>query len=377
MSGLIVGDVTGVALPGDGSPARLPVFADVDTGVDDALALAYLLASPDAELVGIASTGGNVPVKQVCVNNFGLLELCHATGIPVSKGADQPLIEPLRTAEDTHGPEGLGYAELPASNGRLTDYDAAEAWVRAARERPGELIGLATGPLTNLALAMRIEPALPRLLRRLVIMGGAFDYRGNTTPVAEWNISVDPESAAEVFGVWSAAWGLPEGRSAATGEFAQLPTHLPMVLGLNVTENIALTPSILSRLAAAADSATTPMSVLDDRGTRSAATNPLIRVLEDAMRFYFEFHFDQGEGYLAHLHDPLAAAVALDPDLVRYRQATVDVELTGTLTRGMTVADWNGHWGRHPNAHIGVEVDPAAFFDRFIARVGPFAASLA
>jgi purine nucleosidase len=365
VAGLIVGGVTGAVRPGNGPSAPLPVFADVDTGVDDAMALAYLLASADAELVGIASTGGNVPVKQVCANNLGLLDVCHATGIPVSKGADQPLIAPLRTAEDTHGPEGLGYARLPAGDGRLTEYDSAQAWVRAARDHPGELIGLATGPLTNLALAMRIEPALPRLLRRLVIMGGAFDYRGNTTPVAEWNISVDPESAAEVFTVWSAAWGL------------DMPTHLPIVLGLNVTENVAMTPSILSRLAAAADSATTPMSVLDDRGTRSVASNPLIRVLEDAMRFYFEFHFDQGEGYLAHLHDPLAAAVALDPDLVRYRRATIDVELVGTLTRGMTVADWSGHWGRHPNAHIGIEVDPDAFFDRFIARVGPFAAGLA
>ncbi len=195
-------------------------------------------------------------------------------------------------------------------------------------------------------------------------MGGAFGYGGNTTPVAEWNISVDPESAAEVFAIWSAAWGL------------EPPTHLPIILGLNLTERAAMTPAILSRLAAAAGSATTPMSVLDDRGTRSVAANPLIRLLEDAMRFYFEFHFDQGEGYLAHLHDPLAAAVALDPHLVRYRQATVDVELTGTLTRGMTVADWRGHWGRLPNANIGVEVDPAAFFERFIERVGPFAAHL-
>jgi purine nucleosidase len=147
-------------------------------------------------------------------------------------------------------------------------------------------------------------------------------------------------------------------------------------LGLNLTENIAMTPAILSRLAAAAESSSAPMSVLDNRGTRSVASNRLIRVLEDAMRFYFEFHFDQGEGYLAHLHDPLAAAVALDPDLVRCRPATIDVELTGTLTRGMTVADWNGHWGREANALIGVEVDPKAFFDRFIGRVGPFAKRL-
>lgn len=328
------------------------------------MALAYLLASPDAHVIGVASTAGNVPTDQVCTNNLGFLTLCGAEEIPVSRGADGPLTAPLRTAEDTHGPHGLGYAELPSSSATLTEYDAAYAWIQAAREYPGELIGLVTGPLTNFALALRLEPTLPRLLRRLVIMGGAFDYRGNTTPVAEWNISVDPEAAAEVFAVWSAAWGL------------EPATHLPIVLGLNLTENIAMTPSILGRLAAAADSPTSSMSVLDNRGARSAAGNPLIRVLEDAMRFYFEFHFDQGEGYLAHLHDPLAAAVALDPDLVRYQPATVDVELTGRLTRGMTVADWRGHWGKGPNARIGVDVDPAAFFDRFIARVGAFAAGL-
>jgi purine nucleosidase len=341
----------------------LPVFVDVDTGVDDAMALMYLFASSDADVVGIASTAGNVPVQQVCANNLGLLELC-GLDIPVSKGAEQPITAPLRTAEDTHGPEGMGYAQLPATDRELTAHDAADAWIRAAHAHPGELVAIAVGPLTNLALALRREPALPKLLRRLVIMGGAFDYRGNTTPVAEWNISVDPEAAAEVFAGWGAAWGL------------EPPRHLPIVLGLNLTENIAMTPALLSRLATAAESSTTPMSVLDDRGTRSNASNPLIAVLEDAMRFYFEFHFDQNEGYLAHLHDPLAAAVVLDPDLVTCRPTTVDVELTGTLTRGMTIADWSNRWGREPNALIGVDVDPKAFFDRFIARVGAFAKKL-
>lgn len=341
------------------SAARIPVFADVDTGVDDAMALVYLLASADAQLVGVASTAGNVGVDQVCRNNLELLELCGVTGIPVSRGADGPVASPLVTAEDTHGPEGLGYARLPSSGLSLTTYDAAEAWVRAARAYPGELVGIAVGPLTNLALALRAEPALPTLLRRLVIMGGAFDYRGNTTAVAEWNVSVDPEAAAEVFSAWSASGLTP-----------------PIVLGLNLTEHIVMTPTLLTRLAAAAQSPTAPMSVLDDRGTRSPAANPLIRVLEDAMRFYFEFHFDQGEGYLAHLHDPLAAAVALDPDLVQCRPATVDVELAGTLTRGMTIADWNGRWGRPPNALVGIGVDAGVFFERFIERVGPFARRL-
>ena len=125
-----------------------------------------------------------------------------------------------------------------------------------------------------------------------------------------------------------------------------------------------MTPEIMQRLADAA-------------GSTSTAVNPLIKVLDDAMRFYFEFHFSQGEGYLAHLHDPLAAAVALDPSLIQTRSAPVAVELTGTLTRGMTIADWSGRWGRAPNAQVGVGVDPEVFFARFIERVGPFARRLA
>jgi purine nucleosidase len=314
-----------------------PVFADVDTGVDDALALVYMLGHAQAELVGIASTGGNVAVEQVCENNLGLLELCRVGDIPVSKGADQPLSCPMCPPGKAHGPKGLGYAELPSTDRRLTTHDAATAWVEAAHAHPGELIGVATGPLTNLALALRAEPTLPALLRRLVIMGGAYDYRGNTNPVAEWNISVDPEAAAEVFAGWVGA------------------ERLPILCGLELTQRIAMTPEHLARL-----------------GT----TGRLVRFIEDAMRFYFEAHRDAGYGYLAHLHDPLAAAVALDPQLVTTRPATVDVELAGTLTRGMTVTDWSGRWGREPNALIGVGVEPTVFFDQFIDRVGSFARRL-
>ena len=149
---------------------KAPVFVDVDTGVDDALALIYLLASPEADVIGIASTGGNVAVQQVCENNLGLLELCRTTNIPVSKGSDKTLTGPMRAPSKVHGPRGMGYAELPPTDRRLTEYDSATAWVRAAHAFPGELVGVATGPLTNLALALRAEPALPSLLRRLVIM---------------------------------------------------------------------------------------------------------------------------------------------------------------------------------------------------------------
>lgn len=335
----------------------VPVFADVDTGVDDALGLIYLLASEDAEIVGIASTAGNVSVDYVCANNLGLLELCKAPQIPVSKGVAEPLSAALRTAEDTHGPTGLGYALLPESTRTLTDYDSAEAWVKAAHAYPGELVGLATGPLTNLALALRTEPELPKLLKRLVIMGGSFDYPGNTTPVAEWNVVVDPGATAEVYAAWGAA-GVQE---------------LPIVCGLNLTETIAMTPEHLVRLADAAGATTTPLSVLDSPSSRSGASNSVLRFIEDAAHFYFEFHMKQGEGFLAHMHDPFAAAVALDPSLVQTRSATVDVELTGDLTRAMTIADWKGQWGQRPNAQIAVETDPEVFFQRFIERVSVFA----
>ena len=340
-----------------------PVFADVDTGVDDAMALLYLLASPDAELVGLASTGGNVAVQQVCENNLDLLGLCAANEVPVARGAGQPLNASTCPPGKVHGPRGLGYAELPRSDRRLVEYDAATAWIRAAHTFPGQLIGVATGPLTNLALALRQEPELPALLRRLVIMGGAYDYRGNTNPVAEWNIVVDPEAAAEVF----AAWAAPEDGQAQS---------LPILCGLDLTRHIAMTPELLVQLAAAAGSTTTAMSADDEPGTRSTASNQLVRLIEDAMRFYFESHDRTGHGYVAHLHDPLAAAVALEPALVSTQLATVDVELTGTLTRGMTVTDWAGRWGRTPNAHIGMAVDPAMFFDRYIERVGSLARRL-
>lgn len=307
-----------------------PVFADVDTGIDDAIALIYLLAS-GADLVGIASTGGNITVDQVCANNLGVLELCRAADIPVSRGADRPLSGETLRRGDFHGPHGLGYAELPPSGRRITDHDSAAAWVRAARAHPGELVGLATGPLTNLALALRAEPALPRLLGGLVIMGGEFSDQAGTGRVPEWNIRVDPEAAAEVFAAWT---GQP---------------RLPIVCGLNLTRRVAMTPAILDTL---------------------AGPSALARFIQDAVRFYFEVHRDRGAGYLSYLHDPLAAAVALDPALVTTRVGAVDVNLTDE--RGVTSVDWSG--GRTPNARIGIDVDPAAFFEVFLDRVAAFAA---
>ncbi|MFC4604596.1 nucleoside hydrolase [Rhodococcus kronopolitis] len=338
--------------------ATVPLILDLDTGIDDSLALLYLLASPEAEILTVASTAGNVPAPQVAANNLAWLDLCGRPDIEVTLGAPGPLTDPLRTTEDTHGPQGIGYAELPASTRQVSRRSSAQAWVEVARSRPGEVTGLVTGPLTNLALALRMEPELPHLLRRLVVMGGAFNHPGNTTPESEWNISVDPEAAHEVFAAFSAA---PADR-------------LPIVCPLDITETIEMRPEHLHLLALAAGSTPAePVTEDDPAGTRSVTSNPVIRALTDAVRFYLEFHREHDQGFLAHMHDPFAAALALDPSLATLRPATVDVELTGTLTRGCTVADWRGMWGRPPNAEVAVATDPAAFFRLLVDRVGTHA----
>ncbi|UFS99900.1 nucleoside hydrolase [Nocardia huaxiensis] len=334
---------------------------DVDTGIDDSLALLYLLASPEAEIIGIAATAGNVAADRVAANNLAWLDVCGAPEIEVALGAAEPLAIALRTTEDTHGPQGVGYAELPESRRTVSERSAAQMWVDLVRAHPGEIVGLCTGPLTNLALALRLEPELPRLLHRLVIMGGAFNHPGNTTPTNEWNVHVDPEAAKEVFDAFSAA---PADRR-------------PIVCALDITETIEMHPKHLVALADRAGS--TPAETVgpqDGPQWRSAASNPVIRYFTDAVRFYFDFHLLYDQGYLAHMHDPFAAAVALDPQLAVTRPATVDVELAGTLTRATTVADWAGMWEREPNADIVIGTDPELFFDRLIARVGDFARTL-
>ncbi|GAC48412.1 nucleoside hydrolase [Gordonia aichiensis] len=333
------------------------LFFDCDTGIDDSVALLYLLARTDVDIVGITSTAGNVPVDVVTANNLAWLSLCGRGDIPVHRGPDGPLMAALMTTEDTHGPLGVGYAELPTPDVVVADTDGPDAWLDAAHAYDGELVGLVTGPLTSLATAIRRDPTLPRRLRRLVIMGGAFHAHGNTTPVAEWNVAVDPEAAAEVF----AAFGV-DGAPA------------PIVCPLDLTETVALLPDHLVRLAAAAGSS--PVEYLDptdEPGTRSVADNPIVRHLVDAMRFYLEFHHAHDEGYLAHLHDPFAAMVALDPSLAETVPAQVGVELIGALTRGMTVSDERGMWGGPPNARIATATDVDAVFDHLIETIASFA----
>src|SRR5512147_803265 len=185
--------------------ARLPLILDVDTGIDDSLALLYAASSPDAELLAATCVSGNVEARQVAINTRAVLELAGRTDVEVAIGRLVPLVRPLETTPETHGPQGLGHAELPPPSRPLSDRHAADLIVEEARGRPNEIVLVTLGPLTNLALALEREPALPRLLRGYTLMGGAYGVSGNTTPTTEWNVHCDPEAAKIVFAAWAAA----------------------------------------------------------------------------------------------------------------------------------------------------------------------------
>jgi purine nucleosidase len=355
---------------------RVPLLIDCDTGIDDSLALLYACASPECELVAVTCTAGNVDARQVAINTRAVLELAGRPEVEVSLGRETPLARPLVTTPETHGPRGIGYAELPAPTAPLSPRFGPDLIVEEARRRPGELTLVTLAPLTNLALAVLREPELPRLLSRVVIMGGSYRSSGNTAPTTEWNVSVDPESAAVVFGafgpkrsagpdraVYDSALG-PGGGGAAEGE----GSARPLALGLDVTERAKFMPEHLARLAELAGCA-------PDGSRTGGQPNPVVRYLAEALRFYMEFHSRYDRFYGAFIHDALALAAALDPGLVTTEAVAVEVELGGRLTSGETVADWRRRWGKAPNLDVAVDADAARFFDRFIERVAALAAS--
>ncbi|GAA1495822.1 nucleoside hydrolase [Paeniglutamicibacter kerguelensis] len=351
------------------TPPRVRILLDNDTGIDDALALAYLAACPHVEIVAVTATPGNVDADQVAANNRALLALCGQPQVPVLIGAREPLRVPLVTTPETHGPQGVGYATLPdpgPADPQTGERDAVDYWIEAARANPGELTALLTAPLTNFAHALRREPRLPWLLRRVVIMGGAFYYQGNTTPTAEWNTHVDPHAAAEVYAAYTAAAeaGLDEEK-------------LPIVCSLDTTERFEMQPALLTDLAAAAGCAE-PEHVLagDPEGQRSTASNPLVRYLSDALRFYFEFHRHYDQGYIAHVHDFFAAGIAAGTLEHRNRPATVAVETESPLLFGTTVADFRSLWGKPANARVVSWNDPETGFAELVERLGVLARRL-
>ncbi|CAH0122495.1 MULTISPECIES: nucleoside hydrolase [unclassified Paenibacillus] len=305
------------------------LLLDVDTGVDDALAILYALKSPAAVIEGITTVCGNVAVEQATVNTLKVVELSGAGDIPVAQGAAKPLMREWGgTVTAYHGENGLGnYDRLPEPKLQPLEEHAADFIVRKVNERPHELTLVFVGRLTNLALALAKDPAIATKVDRLVLMGGALRAPGNVTTVAEANIHGDPEAAHRVF-----QSGMP----------------ITMV-GLDVTMKAIFKEKHLEEL-----KRRMPSQLAD-----------LEAFAEHVLKFRFNA-YDSSDGlYGTALHDPLAVAVALDPNLVETEDHYITVETKGKVSEGATLADLRRPTDRS-NASVCVQVDEERFIEQFI-----------
>ena len=348
---------------------RSALILDVDTGIDDSLALLYAVASPDADVIAATCVSGNIDARQVAINTRAILELGRPDRYRGRAGARDPARPGARDDPRDTRAAGPGPRRTPAADGAdLATATRSTLILDEARRRPGEVTLVTLGPLTNLALAVLREPALPGLLKGYALMGGAFGVSGNTTPTTEWNIHCDPGGGEDRLS-----------RPGPTRARSIPRSRGPLVLGLDVTEQARIIPDDVVRLARRAGS-TPDNSLALGRGedpmlaTRSVASNPIVRYVADALRFYMEFHAQYDGFYGAFIHDPLAVAAALDRSLVTTEALYVDVETRGEITAGMTVADRRRLTGREPNLDVAVTANVPEFLDRLVERVGGLAA---
>jgi purine nucleosidase len=314
------------------STARTRILLDCDTGIDDALALLFLaplVKAGEIDLVAVGTVHGNVAPETGALNTLRVLESAGVRDVPVAVGAARPMAQAVHLADQVHGIDGLGEVGLPEPAGRPVGISAPEQIVRLARAHPGELTLLAIGPLTNLAIALLLEPGLPRMFREVVIMGGAFGHQGNVTSHAEANIWHDPEAAELVL---AAGWPI---------------TLVP----LDVTHATVLDGAWLDRLAAG------------DTAEARFAT----RILA----FYAEVYQRSLGSRGVVIHDALAAMLALEPALGEYATRPVRVELRGERTRGTTLWDRRrlAEDDDRPAVRVAVSVDVPAFRERLLSSL--------
>ena len=303
----------------------MPFYLDCDTGIDDALALAYLLATPSVDLSGIGTVSGNVSAAMGAENTLKLLRMAGAPAIPVAVGAHHPQAREFQGgAPHVHGDDGVGGVFLPPSGSVVETETAAEMLVRLAYQYPGSLRVLAIGPLTNIAAALRLDPKLPKLVAEITIMGGAALVPGNISAVAEANIGNDPEAAREVF---AAPW------------------------------NITLVPLDV-----------TMSNVLEEKHQQELLDSdlPLVRALGEMLTHYSGFYRGIFGRPCCAMHDPLAAAIAVGAVTLRTAPIVhVDVDTTAGPGRGQTVCDLRDRYLGYPaqeGAHCRVVLEMAEDF---------------
>lgn len=303
------------------------IILDVDTGVDDAIGIILAAASPELDILGITTVSGNTDLESATRNTLRVLKLIGKDGaIPVHAGASKPLYKEPRYATEVHGATGMA--------GQLEDVEvfyvhkkhAVDFMIEQISAHKNEVTVVMTGPETNFALAIEKEPRVSEWVQEVIVMGGVADERGNESPVAEYNIAIDPHAAEKVF---------------------QSGAKVTMV-GLDVTRKAVLTREHIEK-------------ITDNHSIREFVSG----VTHDYMAMYWE----KMGVYGCCMHDPLAVAFTIDPTLLKTIHRFVGVESDSIYCDGMTICDFDNRWGRKPNVHVAMEVDSERFDDLLVERL--------
>ncbi|MCQ6561375.1 nucleoside hydrolase [Paenibacillus mendelii] len=307
---------------------RRKIIIDCDPGHDDAIAILLGAANPNVELVGITTVAGNAEVEKTTVNALKVCEIAGLTDLPVAKGSGQPLVRKRETAADIHGDSGMDGPSLPDPKKTIVGEHAVDFIIRQLLASEGNITLVPVGPLTNIAMAIRKEPAIMPKIREIVLMGGG--TFGNWTPAAEFNIFVDAEAAKVVF-----------------------ESGVPLTMfGLDLTHKALATPEIQERIQAIGN----PVSGF------------VVELLQFFMHTYKEvFGFDG-----APIHDACCVAYCIDPSVFTCRKLHVDIETQGEYTYGMTVVDMLGVTGKEPNVNVALELDTEKFWDMMISTLARY-----
>ncbi|MDH0353724.1 nucleoside hydrolase [Morganella sp. GD04133] len=297
------------------------IILDCDPGHDDAIALLLAYGNPQIDLLAVTTVVGNQTLEKVTRNALAVARIAGITGIPFAAGCPRPLIREIETAPDIHGDSGLDGPVLPEPVLALDPRHAVQLIIDTIMAHPPKTITLVpTAGLTNIALAARLEPRIIDRVNEVVLMGGGY-HTGNWSAVAEFNIKIDPEAAHIVF---NAGWPLT-------------------MVGLDLTHQALATPEVVSKIAA-------------------VGTAPAQFVLELLEFFGTMYKSAQGFDY-PPVHDPCAVAYVIDPSVMTTCKVPLDVELTGTLTLGMTVADFRAPAPADCLTQVAVKLDHTRFWD--------------
>ncbi len=298
---------------------RTPMILDCDPGHDDAVAIMMAGADPSIELLGLTISAGNQTLEKTGRNALNLVQYLNLD-VPVCPGSPRPLIRELQIADDIHGESGLDGFTFPPLKRRFDERAAVDFIIDTLLAHPEPVTLVTTGPMTNVALAMRLRPEIIPNIRRIVLMGGSYGY-GNVTPAAEFNIRVDPEAAHILF-----------------------TSGVPLVMmGLDVTRQVLVREEIIERM--------------ESVGTSAA------RLFCDLMR---AFNATQREVYSlpgGPLHDPVTIAYLIDPSLFTMQHVHCAIDLSHGESYGRTNCDMFDYLGRPRNVHVAKQIDAEGFFD--------------